>query len=345
MADELEDLFGAIDGDESEPLEGKVSTSIHHRTDGSSSWLPAINDDKDGVMSDHTPSNDNDDAANRLFHSAMSITTASRMRETATRPSSVDLMEGKTKKAEEASSQQNIATGTSHDKSVRSYSAYPKNLPEGHSLPKTKPCEKPAKTYAYTLDPFQAQAIDYIEREESVLVAAHTSAGKTTVAEYAIAKSLNNGQRVVYTSPIKALSNQKFRDLQEEFSDVGLMTGDITINPGATCLVMTTEILRSMLYRGSELMREVAWVIYDEGTWSTDTARSTSTSAVAFFRVIVILSPQYPSLPFTAGSSLHARLGARCRLGRIYYSVATSSPVRILECDDSECFSVCRLDL
>ena len=100
------------------------------------------------------------------------------------------------------------------------------------------------------------------------MVAAHTSAGKTTVAEYAIAKSLNNGQRVVYTSPIKALSNQKFRDLQEEFSDVGLMTGDITINPGATCLVMTTEILRSMLYRGSELMREVAWVIYDEGTWT-----------------------------------------------------------------------------
>ena len=55
----------------------------------------------------------------------------------------------------------------------------------------------------------------------------------------------------------QALSNQKFRDLQEEFADVGLMTGDVTINPDATCLVMTTEILRSMLYRGSEIMREV----------------------------------------------------------------------------------------
>ena len=66
------------------------------------------------------------------------------------------------------------------------------------------------------MDPFQAQAVGYIEKEESVLVAAHTSAGKTAVAEYAIAKALNNGQRVVYTSPIKALSNQKFRDLQEE---------------------------------------------------------------------------------------------------------------------------------
>ena len=274
MADELEDLFGAIDGDENEQNEGgggEASSTTEHGNDGSSSLIrkDKDDDDKDVAMSDQTLSND-DEAAKRLFQNAMSVTTASRRRETATRPSLVKPVdtEGKTKKAEEASSQQNIATGTSHDKTVRSYSAYPKNLPEGHTLPKPKPCEKPAKTYAYTLDPFQAQAIDYIEKEESVLVAAHTSAGKTTVAEYAIAKSLNNGQRVVYTSPIKALSNQKFRDLQEEFSDVGLMTGDITINPGATCLVMTTEILRSMLYRGSELMREVAWVIYDEGTWT-----------------------------------------------------------------------------
>jgi ATP-dependent RNA helicase DOB1 len=74
-------------------------------------------------------------------------------------------------------------------------------------------------------------------------------------------------------SIIQALSNQKFRDLQEEFSDVGLMTGDITINPTATALVMTTEILRSMLYRGSELMREVAWVIYDEVHYMRDSER------------------------------------------------------------------------
>jgi superfamily II RNA helicase len=57
--------------------------------------------------------------------------------------------------------------------------------------------------------------------------------------------------RVVYTSPLKALSNQKYRELAQEFGDVGLMTGDVTINPHATCLVMTTEILRSMLYRGA----------------------------------------------------------------------------------------------
>lgn len=75
-----------------------------------------------------------------------------------------------------------------------------------------------------------------------MLVSAHTSAGKTVVALYAIAMALRDKQRVIYTSPIKALSNQKYRDLFEEFNDVGLMTGDITINPSASCLVMTTEV-------------------------------------------------------------------------------------------------------
>jgi ATP-dependent RNA helicase DOB1 len=106
-----------------------------------------------------------------------------------------------------------------------------------------------------------------------VLVAAHTSAGKTVVAEYAIAMALRDGQRVIYTSPIKALSNQKYRDLVEEFSDVGLMTGDVTINPNASCLVMTTEILRSMLYRGSEVVREVAYAVFDEVHYMRDRER------------------------------------------------------------------------
>ena len=124
--------------------------------------------------------------------------------------------------------------------------------------------EVPARTWPFDLDPFQKLSIISIERNESVLVSAHTSAGKTVVAEYAIAQCLKNNQRVIYTSPIKALSNQKYREFTEEFGDVGLMTGDVTINPTATCLVMTTEILRSMLYRGSEIMREVAWVVFDE---------------------------------------------------------------------------------
>ncbi|EPY50920.1 ATP-dependent RNA helicase [Schizosaccharomyces cryophilus OY26] len=130
-----------------------------------------------------------------------------------------------------------------------------------------------ARTYPFTLDPFQAVSIASIERQESVLVSAHTSAGKTVVAEYAVAQSLRDKQRVIYTSPIKALSNQKYRELLAEFGDVGLMTGDVTINPDATCLVMTTEILRSMLYRGSEVMREVAWVIFDEIHYMRDKER------------------------------------------------------------------------
>ncbi|EEH43368.2 ATP-dependent RNA helicase MTR4 [Paracoccidioides brasiliensis Pb18] len=136
-----------------------------------------------------------------------------------------------------------------------------------------KPPESPAKTWSFTLDPFQQVSIASIERGESVLVSAHTSAGKTVVAEYAIAQSLRNNQRVIYTSPIKALSNQKYREFAAEFGDVGLMTGDVTINPTATCLVMTTEILRSMLYRGSEIMREVAWVVFDEIHYMRDKTR------------------------------------------------------------------------
>jgi len=123
---------------------------------------------------------------------------------------------------------------------------------------------KPAKEYKFTLDGFQEQSVSCIDNNQSVLVSAHTSAGKTSVAEYAIAVSLNKKQRVIYTSPIKALSNQKYRDLKEEFDDVGLMTGDVTIDQNASCLVMTTEILRSMLYKGSEIMREVGWVVFDE---------------------------------------------------------------------------------
>ena len=133
--------------------------------------------------------------------------------------------------------------------------------------------EKPAREWPFKLDPFQELSISAIERNESVLVSAHTSAGKTVVAEYAIAQCLKNNQRIIYTSPIKALSNQKYREFNGEFGDVGLMTGDVTINPTATCLVMTTEILRSMLYRGSEIMREVAWVVFDEVHYMRDKAR------------------------------------------------------------------------
>lgn len=150
-----------------------------------------------------------------------------------------------------------------------------------------KPPETPAKVWPFTLDPFQQVAVSSIQREESVLVSAHTSAGKTVVAEYAIAQCLKNNQRVIYTSPIKALSNQKYREFAAEFGDAGLMTGDVTINPTATCLVMTTEILRSMLYRGSEIMREVGWVIFDEIHYMRDAIRG-----VVWEETIILLPDQ-----------------------------------------------------
>ncbi|PRQ37001.1 putative RNA helicase [Rosa chinensis] len=132
---------------------------------------------------------------------------------------------------------------------------------------------KMAKTYKFELDPFQQISVACLERNESVLVSAHTSAGKTAVAEYAIAMAFRDKQRVIYTSPVKALSNQKYREFNQEFEDVGLMTGDVTISPNASCLVMTTEILRGMLYRGSEVLKEVAWVIFDEIHYMKDRER------------------------------------------------------------------------
>uniref|UniRef100_A0A8D9EIG9 Superkiller viralicidic activity 2-like 2 n=1 Tax=Cacopsylla melanoneura TaxID=428564 RepID=A0A8D9EIG9_9HEMI len=145
--------------------------------------------------------------------------------------------------------------------------------PDIEYTPLVQSTGKPAREYPFVLDPFQKEAILCIENNQSVLVSAHTSAGKTVVAEYAIAASLQQSQRVIYTTPIKALSNQKYREFEESFKDVGLITGDVTINPSSSCLIMTTEILRNMLYRGSEITREVGWVIFDEIHYMRDKER------------------------------------------------------------------------
>ena len=148
---------------------------------------------------------------------------------------------------------------------------YPINIPQPDN--KIKEIKTPATTYPFKLDQFQEKSIICLENHQSVLVSAHTSAGKTVVAQYAIAMSLRDHQRVIYTSPIKALSNQKYRELSEQFNDVGLMTGDVTINVNASCIVMTTEILRNMLYKGSEIIKEIAWVIFDEVHYMRDKIR------------------------------------------------------------------------
>ena len=133
--------------------------------------------------------------------------------------------------------------------------------------------DNPPITFPYQLDTFQKNAINAIEEGEHVLVTAHTSAGKSTVAEYAIAKAMNEGKKVVYTSPIKTLSNQKYYDFKQRYDSVGILTGDIKENPNADCIVMTTEILRNMLFRGSDFIDELSYVIFDEIHYINDRDR------------------------------------------------------------------------
>lgn len=142
----------------------------------------------------------------------------------------------------------------------------------------------PAITFPFELDRFQKEAIIHLERNESVFVAAHTSAGKTVVAEYAFALASNHCSRAVYTSPIKTISNQKFRDFTDNGFDVGLLTGDVSIKPEASSLIMTTEILRSMLYRGANMIRDIEWVIFDEVHYINDIERG-----VVWEEVIIML--------------------------------------------------------
>ncbi|KAH7915723.1 ATP-dependent RNA helicase [Hygrophoropsis aurantiaca] len=143
-----------------------------------------------------------------------------------------------------------------------------------------------AHKYPFELDTFQKEAVYHLEMGDSVFVAAHTSAGKTVVAEYAIALAEKHMTRAIYTSPIKALSNQKFRDFKQTFSSssVGILTGDVQINPEASCLIMTTEILRSMLYKGADLIRDVEFVIFDEVHYVNDAERG-----VVWEEVIIML--------------------------------------------------------
>ena len=105
--------------------------------------------------------------------------------------------------------------------------------------------------YTFPLDPFQQHAFHAIAKDENVLVCAKTGSGKTLVGEYQIYHSLKKGKRVFYTTPIKSLSNQKFYDLKHQFTDasVGIMTGDIKFCPDAQIVIMTTEILRNLLYK------------------------------------------------------------------------------------------------
>lgn len=130
---------------------------------------------------------------------------------------------------------------------------------------------------SFQLDPFQVQAIEWIEKEHSLLVSAPTGSGKTLIAEKAVEKALARGEQVIYTAPIKALSNQKFRDFQERFGKdvVGILTGDVSINSEAPLLIMTTEIYRNSLFENAERIQKIGWVIFDEVHYLDDAQRGT----------------------------------------------------------------------
>ncbi|GCB72592.1 hypothetical protein scyTo_0002073 [Scyliorhinus torazame] len=157
-------------------------------------------------------------------------------------------------------------------------------------LPRTNSLEDLVLQWPFEPDVFQKQAILRLETHDSVFVAAHTSAGKTVVAEYAIALSQKHMTRTIYTSPIKALSNQKFRDFKNTFKDVGLLTGDVQLHPEASCLIMTTEILRSMLYNGSDAIRDLEWVIFDEVHYVNDAERG------VVWEEVLIMLPDHVNL-------------------------------------------------
>ncbi|EGC35475.1 hypothetical protein DICPUDRAFT_152207 [Dictyostelium purpureum] len=154
----------------------------------------------------------------------------------------------------------------------------------------------PAIEYPFELDSFQKQAILHMEQGDSVFITAHTSAGKTVIAEYAIAMAAKNMTRAIYTSPIKALSNQKFRDFKNTFNDVGLITGDVSISPASSCLVLTTEILRSMLYKGADLIRDIEWVIFDEVHYLNDLERG------VVWEEVIIMLPPYVKMVFLSAT-------------------------------------------
>jgi len=155
--------------------------------------------------------------------------------------------------------------------------------PSGKTGPETDPqsqwawqtIEEFASRYPFTLDDFQLEALRQIAGAKSVIVSAPTGAGKTLIAEFAIWLALTRHQRIGYTTPLKALSNQKYADFQRQFGEeqVGILTGDVKVNPQAPVLVMTTEILRNMFYEGE--FPEMAYIVLDECHYLGDEGRGT----------------------------------------------------------------------
>ncbi len=139
----------------------------------------------------------------------------------------------------------------------------------------------PREVFSFSLDDFQLEAIDSLNQGHSVVVSAPTGSGKTLIGEYAIYRAIAHHQKIFYTTPLKALSNQKLRDFKDQFGaeNVGLMTGDVTINREASIIVMTTEIFRNMLYaetkESNDPLSQVEAVVLDECHYMNDSQRGT----------------------------------------------------------------------
>jgi len=166
--------------------------------------------------------------------------------------------------------------------------------------------ENPPINYTFPLDPFQQHAMKSICAEENVLVTAKTGSGKTLVGEIQIAYSLRKGKRVFYTTPIKSLSNQKFKDLKKQFGSVGIMTGDIKFCPDAKVVIMTTEILRNLLFKKDSTTKEIGLtaeiscadldaVIFDECHYINDRDRGH-----VWEEVMILLPPEVKMIMLSA---------------------------------------------
>lgn len=161
-----------------------------------------------------------------------------------------------------------------------------RTLSESYQDREDDPNQASFAEFPFELDHFQKHSVNAINNDRNVLVTAFTGSGKTLVAEYAIKRSLTLGKKVIYTSPIKSLSNQKFAEFRRKFPtvSVGIFTGDIKFNPFADVTIMTTEILRNMLYRDGksldpvrdcqiDIHTEVEWVVFDEIHYINDEDR------------------------------------------------------------------------
>jgi ATP-dependent RNA helicase HelY len=182
--------------------------------------------------------------------------------------------------------------------------------------------------YRFELDEFQREAVRELSRGMSVLVAAPTGSGKTVIAEYALEQARTEGKKFFYTTPLKALSNQKFRDLSGTYSpqEVGLLTGDNSINGDAPIVVMTTEVLRNMIYEDSPDLAELGVVVLDEVHYMQDPSRG-----AVWEEIVILLDRGITLVGLSATVSNAADLGAwmRSLRGDVSVVAASERPVKL----------------